>query len=188
MLDFVKRTILGIALISTFGMGTAAEIILTDVNDLSTGTVTISDQDTSPYSWTHAFTGTQYNPVRDFISSATLSIHLLDFDGKKKDSFSFLIGDSQVVNSSKLNNGSRGDIFDVPLDDAAVAVLSETGELTFRIVATSGSFQLLGSTLTAIDPPGTPVTEPASLSLVGIGLLIGVGVARRRRNRFTLTG
>jgi len=187
MLNFVKRTTLGIVLVSTFGTGTAAEIILTDVNDLSASMVTISDQDTSPYTWTHTFTGTQYNPDRDFITSATLSIHLLDFDGKKKESFSFLIGDSQVLSSSKLNNGSRGDIFDIPLDDAAVAVLSETGELTFRIIATSGSFQLVGSTLIAIDPPGTPVPEPASLSLLGLGLLIGFGVVRRR-NSFALAG
>lgn len=187
MRNLVKRTTLGIILVSTFGMGTAAELILTDASDWSASPVTISDKDTSPYTWIHDFTDTQYTPVRDVITSATLSIHLLDFDGKKKESFSFLIGDRLVLSSSKLNNGSRGDIFDIPLDAAAVAILSETGELTFKIVATSGSFQLLGSTLTAIDPPGTPVTEPASLSLLGIGLLVGFGVVRRR-NSLPLSG
>lgn len=181
-MNFFKKTLIGSALLSA--MVTATALPVTDVVN--------PDPDSSiasTYTFTHDITD-GYTAGLDAVTSAWLSIHLVDFENKKKETFSFLIGSdgaSQFYDGSKLNNGSKGAYFDIALV-AALSDLAADGRLEVTLSAQAGDYAFADSTLTAEITRGAGVTavaitavpEPASLALFSIGLL---GLAVRRRSR-----
>lgn len=143
-------------------------------------------------SWTFNILNSGYNPAVQDIVSATIALSLRD-DGGLLDSFEY----------ASLSSGSNSFSFQVATGVNSMAlnsllILSGTGMLSVTLVATGGDFYFNSATLTAnaadkvITPagPGTPtgpsptapISEPATLSLLGIALL-GLAMIQRRRTR-----
>lgn len=171
--------------------GTASAIPVTDfVNPSPDLTITTG----TPYVFTHDLTdGLDAFVVGfDTITSAILSIHLIDFLNKGKEEFAFTIGSgsaTQTVTGKDINNGSQGVWFEIPLV-AALHDLITDGKLNVTLTAKSGSFEFADSSLTAevtrgvaVQPTNpTLIPEPGSLLLLGAGLL-GIGMTGRKALR-----
>lgn len=174
MNNFSKKAVAGLALVSSLsGTVNAANLIFTNTQDWSANPQIISVSNS--FTWTHDIASVNgYVPDSEmFIESARLVVNLLDFETKGRENISFVIGNdsfSQFFNFKTMNNGSRGRAFEMELD-SALFDLREDGQVTISLFAPSGSFQLVSSTLTAIDPPFSSVPEPENLALLALGLL-----------------
>jgi hypothetical protein len=147
----------------------------------------------SPYSYTHNLTDPAsgaFRPGIDSINSASLSIWLYDdaFLGDLSLPFFGLVGDQQETVGFKFDgnawiNGGNVDGNVIIWDDFDFIVTSlvADGMLNVKIRANRGDFRFGASHLEAWgSTSGRAVPEPATLSMLGLGL-IGLGFAARRR-------
>lgn len=157
--------------------------------------------DTAPFTFVHDITDGlgAYVAGIDTITSALLSIHLVDFVDKDRETFSFVIGSGsgfQILEGANLNNGSRGAVYEISLG-SALADLMTDGKLEVTLRAATGSYEFVDSTLVAqilrgdhasrppqdVIPTAIPlaVPEPSVFVLGGISLLGFAAVRRRNR-------
>lgn len=173
-----------IALIAglTVGAMSAAHAVPVQWTDYAgNGPRSISQGET--YSYSHNIIDNGYNALTDTLVSASLSIGL--FDDDIFGDFPWL-GDKEETVGFKFDNGQwikqavDGWVLDWDQFDFTLTSLLQDGVLNVKIKAFSGDFVFGGSRL-VVTADRASVPEPATLSMLGLGVL-AVGFAARRRS------
>jgi PEP-CTERM motif len=119
----------------------------------------------------------------DILTSATISIHLMDAGGSEH--YRFDIGTGPQTFTHKNVPGGHGSTDTITLNAASLADLAADGMISVKVSSTSGSFSFADSLLTAqgteFVPPIGNVPGPSTLLLLGAGLA-GLGWRFRRRS------
>ncbi len=139
--------------------------------DYGRGSVNLLNGSGDYIKWTQAFT---FNPSPDTKAiEGRLSLRLRD------DSNSWLDGPEFAIGWTNTGSWSIGE---VDTRTYNYNVILQNGALTVTLASLGGDFYIDSSTLTVNYSAATPVPEPASMVLVGLGML-SVGFLARKRNR-----
>jgi hypothetical protein len=137
---------------------------------------------TSPTYNSSAAAGTSFDltddgvPVTATVNWATVEFSLLDGDGQRDSVFAFLGGDMLYGNSNPIIGVSA---FGGLVNGTVVGLLNASGKLDYSLNLFGGSSVVIRDGRLVADV--TSVPEPATSSLMGVGLLVAGWLSARRR-------
>lgn len=120
-----------------------------------------------------------YNASLNAINSAMLTLIFSDPNSGSETYTISVAMNGQTVSHNNVNHGGTKTEA-IPLNTASLGDLKADGMISALVTANTGEFYIDSASLTAEVTP-TAVPEPATLALLGMGLL-GVGAMRRRRS------
>lgn len=152
----------------------SADVIFTSENILENPIY--MNGDNGSYSFTHDMTLEGYVPGTE-IFNGQLSLLVRD-DGRDPCSWLGCQSEYFVLNLNVLNWLDASQPHEIELGALGLLSVWVDGDYTYHITRVWGDFYFGGSTLTITAAEAVP--EPATLAMLGLGLL-GFGAARRRR-------
>lgn len=130
------------------------------------------------YSFTHDITDDGFNPATDVLDFALLSIFIRDDSDVFAAEYGHAVIDGVSTPSTEVDTTVYflfGGSFSI------LSSLQADGKLVVDIVRESGDFYFEGSSVVARGERTASVPEPATLTLVGLGMIGAAALSRRRR-------
>lgn len=121
-----------------------------------------------------SFNATAYDNIDDF--GGTSGFTFADLDGSQTNSATF-----SDMGTLATYSGSAGDMINFVFNASATSVATGAGNLLSSFTTQAGGLITVAYDYTDMTPPPVPVSAPAHVALLGLGLLAFAGVRKSRK-------